>query len=173
MWGHRVILNLKVQISLAKLVKRLIFCIVTLASLPDIPDGCKVIGRNFWQRLQHPHKLLQWVEIFFKFFFWSLSDMQKIYAGGFSCVILFSHNYFTWSRHCRTTCLQFMSWNFLLHIQYSSLWMVQDATDVPRISWFASLVAITELFFIVTMQSEENPHAEWTKGRTGVFYFAF
>ena len=45
-------------------------------------------------------------------------------------------------------------------MEYSSLLMVQDASDVLRISRFAFLVATIGLFFIVSLESEENPYAE-------------
>lgn len=167
---HRVFLNLKVQLSST----RFWGCSSVLyvpGTLPDPLDGYTVTGRTLGEDSSLQSKLLKRVEILFC---WILAEMQNIYSGGFSCVILFSHGYHI-IRSCyyRAICLQFTSWSFLLHIQYYSPLVLQDVSYVLRISWFAFLVARIRLLLIVKVKSEENPRAEQAKSKTRILYFVF
>lgn len=148
------------------------FVLYVPGTQPDTPDGCKVIGRNLSMKTQEPHRnLLNWNDILFCLI---LVDMQNIYPGGFSCIILFSHSYnIIWSCYCRTTHLKFMSWSSLLHVQYFSLLMAQDASDVLRISWFAFLVTIIEIFSLLEWNLRKIHMLSEPKAKLGYFIVFF
>lgn len=123
-------------------------------------------------KTQEPHRnLLNWNDILIC---WILVVMQNVYPGSFSCVILFSHSYnIIWSCYCRITRLKFMSWSSLLHVQCFSLLMAYDGSDVLRISWFAFLVTIIEIFSLFQWNLRKIHMLSEPKAKLGYFILFF